>query len=129
MLIMQKILIYAASNVKITVPLLLGAHFRPLVQTGCSVFNAANTLPAFLSILIKLTRSHFNIVAFILIYNSLLLISPQHMTIITLSAISNVMKDFASSFCLFEVSTVGPIFTFLKERITKINSITEAFKI
>lgn len=129
MLIMQKILIYAASNVKITVPLLLGAHSRPLVQTGCSVFNTANTLPAFLGILIKLTRSHFIFVAFILIYNSLLLISPQHMTVIILSAISNVMKDFASSFCLFEVSTVGPIFTFLKERIAKINSIREAFKI
>lgn len=129
MLIMQKILIYAASNVKTTVPLLLRAHFHPLIQTGCSVFNAANTLPAFLSILIKLTRSHFTFIAIILKYNSLLLISPQHMTIIILSAISNVMKDFASSSCLFEVATVGPLFTFLKERIAKINSITEAFKI
>lgn len=129
MLIMQKILIYAASNVKTTVPLLLRAHFHPLIQTGCSVFNATNTLPAFLSILIKLTRSHFTFIAIILKYNSLLLISPQHMTIIILSAISNVMKDFASSSCLFEVSTVGPIFTFLKERIAEINSITEGFKI
>lgn len=129
MLIMQKILIYAASNVKITVPLLLGAHFCPLTQTGCSVFITANTLPAFLSILIKLTRSHFTFVAITQMYNSLLLISPQHMTIIILSGISNVMKEFASSFCLFEVSTVGPIFTFLKKRIAKINSVTEAFKI
>lgn len=129
MLIMQKILIYAASNVKITVPLLLGAHFCPLTQTGCCVFITANTLAAFLSILIKLTRSHFTFVAITQMYNSLLLISPQHMTIIILSGISNVMKEFASSFCLFEVSTVGPIFTFLKKRIAKINSVTEAFKI
>lgn len=100
LLIMQKILIYASSNVKITALLPLRAHFCPLTQTaGCSVFNIANTLPAFLSILIKLTRSHFTFIVIILMYNSLLSITLQCMTIIILSAISSITRDFASSSC------------------------------
>lgn len=70
----------------------------PLIQTaGCSVFNIAHTLPAFRSILIKLTRSHFTFIHIILMYNYLLSINPQCMTIIILSAIGSITRDFASS--------------------------------
>lgn len=100
LLVVQKILIYAPSNIKIAALLPLRAYFCPLFQAaGSSVFNVANTLPAILSILMKLTRSHFTFIVIILMYNSLLSIGPQCMTIIILSAISNITMDFASSSC------------------------------
>lgn len=90
-------LIYASSNVKITA---LRAHFCLLSQTaGCSVFHIAHTLPASWSILVKLTRSHFTFIHIILMYNYLLSINPQCMTIIISSAIGSVTRDFASSSC------------------------------
>jgi len=78
----------------------LRAHVCPLTQTaGCSLFNITNTPPAFLIILIKLTRSHFTFIVITLMYNSLLSISPQCMTIIISSAISSITGDSASSSC------------------------------